>query len=293
MPDDENVLEPPETPPGDPASPEPEKQPAPVAAPSFSAADVENIVSGVITKLQPKKPETTYDAPVGPDPLKLQQEIDELENQMEQAVQDGKPTRALQKARDAKMLQKYDAEYVQPLRAQGSQSINDLVLNQVGADPKLGDIFKTYKDEVMAILTPGMKQGQPLRLEWVKEAINMVAGRHLDEINERVYEQRTRAAKLDNPTALPGSTNGRARAQVQEKEPTTVREAYGDRADEAFRFKRAKGHNEDSFAQRLGFQNFKDMVAKDRELTSNPSLGLDSSDAFYAEQRRKREHANG
>jgi hypothetical protein len=275
--DDPNAI--PDDPPGDPtADPtlDPDKKPDPVvAAPTFSATDVRNIMREVVGEFQPKRIEPTFDGPVGPDPVKLQAEIDEIDNQIDQAAQDGKPTRALLKARDAKVFQKYDTEYVQPLRSQGSQSINDLVLNQIASDPKLGEIFSTYKDEVMTILTPGIKQGQALRLDWVREATRMVAGRHLDEINEKVYEQRTRAAKLDSPTAMPGSTNGRARATTQDKEPTTVREAYGDHADEAFRFKSNKGQTPDTFSRSLGFSSFKEMVTKDRELTNNPHLGLD------------------
>ena len=278
MPDDENVLTPPETPPGEPDG-SPETPPKVETAPTFTREQVSDLVResvrGVMTELTPKRSDPIADGPTGPNPAELQTRIDDLENQIDSAVQEGKSTRQLQKARDDLMLKKFDAEYVQPLRSQGSQSINDLVLNQIASDPKLGEIFTTYRQEVLDLLAPGIKQGQALRLDWVKDAVRLIGGRHLEELQDRDYERRTRQSKLDNPTPVPGSTNGRQRNASAEKQPETVREMFGDRADEAFRFKRNKGQDEDAFARRLGFADKKDWFTKDRELSNNPTLGLD------------------
>jgi hypothetical protein len=277
MPDDE-TLSPPETPPGEPdGTAEPEKKVE--VAPTFTREQVGDLVResvrSVVTELTPKRSEPMADGPTGPNPAELQVKIDDIDNQIDQAASDGKPTRALLKARDDLVFKKYDAEYVQPLRQQGSQSINDLVLNQIGSDPEIGEIFTTYRDEVMTILTPGIKQGQPLRLDWVKEATRMVAGRHLREINDRDFERRTRKAKDDSPTPLPGGTNGRVRNAGADKKPETLREVYGERAEEGFRGKRNKGVTEDGFARTLGYTDFKTMRDKDAELSNNPTLGLD------------------
>lgn len=282
MPDEDVTLEIPDSPPGEP-SVEPEKKdtPAPIALTGEQLRDiVRESTSSAISALTPKTPPKTLDvdAPSGPSPAELQTKIDSIDSEIDLAAESGdrSKVRALTRQRDELRDQKFDIERVQPLRSQGSQAINDLVLNQIATDPELGEIFSTYREEVMNALSVGIRQGQALRLDWVKEATRMVAGRHLKEITDRDYEARTRKAKEGSPTPLPGSSNGRSlKTPDTNKLPETIREQFGDRADEAFRFKSGKGHTPDSFARVMGFKDRNEWFAKDRELTENRTLGLD------------------
>lgn len=276
---EEDVTKPPDTPPGEPGT-EADKKPDATAAPAVSLTReqltdlVRESVSSVITGLTPKTP-VVASTPTGPDPTVLRTEVNTLDAQIDQAVQEGKPIAALQRKRDELRDQIFEAEHVTPLRTQGSEAINDVVLAQMRNDPDLGDLFKQYEPEIRETLLKGLRAGTPLRMEWVRECTNMVIGRHLPEIRQRDKDATLRASKLDTPTPVPGSTNGRTMKQGQEKLPETIREQFGDRAAEAFRFKERKGHTPESFARTLGFANREEWFKRDRELADNPTLGLD------------------
>ncbi len=276
MPEDD-VTKPPVDPPGDPGNDppvDPPKDPPSPPEATFKSVDVQNIVRNVISELTPKAPIVAA-APAGPDPTELRGQINTLDTQIDQAVQEGKPIAALQRKRDELRDQIFEVEHVTPLRTQGAEAINGVVLTQMKADPELGDLFKEYETEVREVLIKGLRPGQTIMLDWVKDATRMVAGRHLTEIRARDKDATLRQQKLDTQPPLPGASNGRTMKQGQEKLPETIIEQFGDRAAESFRSKERKGYTADTFARTQGFQNREEWFKRDRELADNPTLGLD------------------
>ncbi len=276
MPEDD-VTKPPVDPPGDPGkdSPvDPPKDPPSPPEATFKSVDVEKIVSNVINGLTPKPPVVAA-APAGPDPAELRTQVSTLDTQIDQAVQEGKPIAALQRKRDELRDQIFEVEHVTPLRTEGAEAINGIVLTQMKADSELGDLFKEYETEIRGVLIKSLRPGQTIMLDWVKDATRMVAGRHLTEIRARDKDATLRQQKLDTQAPLPGASNGRTMKQGQEKLPDTIIEQFGDRAAESFRSKERKGYTIDTFARTQGFANGKAWFERDRELSADPHLGLD------------------
>jgi hypothetical protein len=278
MADDPTVI--PETPPGEPevTTETTEKVETKSDAPVFTAEQtskmVGDAVEGAFNKVFPKKPaDTISDAPTGPSPAELQAQIDQLDAKIDLAVQEGQPVRELNKQRDQLRDQKFDIERVQPLRSQGSNGINELVLDNLRMkDP----LFDKYEDEFRALVGPSIKQGQVLTLKIAQEALALIKGRHMDEILASDREAEVRKKKNDTDANLPGVTSGR-RIATEPKSPDTIKERFGDRADEAFRSKANKGMDADAFARRLGYKDKADWFKKDDELSKDTdgSFGLD------------------
>lgn len=291
MPDD--VIQPPDTPPGEPtassepvaSSPAPEKAAAPIFTAEqisqLGAAMAKGIVSAVPPPPAPVEAPPVAIAPPGPSSAELQVNIDQLDAQIDQAVQEGKPIRMLVSQRDQLRDQKFDLERVQPLRLAGANAINELNLDRVRTQDKY---FRRYEKEIMTILRPLITNGQALTKEMVDQAVIHVKGRHAEEVADMILEERTRQARLGEEPPMPGSTNGRSRAQ-QPRTPDTIRERFGIGGEEAFRAKLNKGYTEDSFARRLGHKDKADWFAKDDEMSSPDfNIGLDS----YWDSREKR-----
>lgn len=279
-----DLNNPPIDPPDDPgAADDQAKPPEKPAAPTFSLADTTRMVAeGVkvaIKELTPSSPVTdSADAPTGPSPAELQQQIEDIDAKIDLAVSEGAEPSAVRKLnnqRDRLRDAKFDTEHVAPLRAQGSAGINELVIRQMETDPDTGEHFREYKTEIMTLLRPAIKAGQVLRLEVVQEATNLVLGRHMKEIRERDREATIRQDKDKRGAEMPGGTNGRARAN-EPKGAETVKDLFGDRADEAFRMKRNKGMDENAFAQRLGYKDKAEWFQKTRDMDNGDrSCGLD------------------
>ena len=271
-------------PPGEPGTEEtkPPEETKPAASASLSADQVTDLVGRTVsaTVKELSKPiEVKHnllpDAPSGPSVTELNKQIDDLENQIDLAVQDNKPVKNLMRARDQLRDQVFDQERVAPLRAQGSLAVNEVVIDRIKSDPELGEIFTEYEREVMDLLTPSIKAGQVMRLDVIKDATRLIAGRHLGDIRARDKETEIRRKKNEETAPMPGGSNSRTLSALREKQPESIKEVFGERAEEAFRFKRNKGMDEDAFAKRLGFKDKKDWYKKDVELSNNPTLGLD------------------
>lgn len=299
MPDDiENVDSPPETPPGDPslesesvesASPSAPKEragasspatPATPPPPVFTPDQIRDLASGIsqgITQgFKPAEQTQRYEAapPAGPSVADLQSQIQTLDEQIDLAVQEGKPIVALQRQRDSLRDQKFEVERLVPLRVQGANSINSLTIDAVRRDDPY---FVKYEKEIMALLGPSMQQGQALTVEIVREALSLIKGRHINEILNDDRAEATRKSKLESQAPLPSATTGRSRQTAQPKTPDTIKDRFGAPGDEAFNVKRGKGYTEDTFARRLGYKDKADWFARDDEMSSpNFNLGLDS-----------------
>ncbi len=251
-------------------------------APSFTAEQVGQVLEQGIERafqrvLKPQAPavSTIADTPLGPSVGELDSQIVSLNSEIDQAVANGGNVSALLTKRDHLRDQKFEIERVAPLRMQGGQSINEVVLDSIArSDP----YFTKYKDEVMALIAPAIKQGTVLRLEMVKEATNLVKGRHTDEILATDREEIVRRGKIQ-PADMPGSVSGRslsAAGAVAAKE--SVLEIFGDRAEAAFQSKRDKGIDEEAFARRLGYKDKREWFAKTREQDAGDhSFGLDKT----------------
>lgn len=295
MPDDiDNVETPPDTPPGDPSldadSPEPsvpkekagatpQAPAAPQPAPLFTSDQIRDLADGIsrgITSgFKPADQPQRYEAapPAGPTVNDLQGQIQQLDEQIDLAVQEGKPIVALQRQRDNLRDQKFEVERLVPLRVQGANSINSLTLENVRRDDPY---FAKYEREIMALLGPSMQQGQALTVEIVREALSLVKGRHINEILNDQREEETRKSKLESQAPLPSSTTGR-RQIAAAKTADTIRDRFGLTGEEAFNAKRNKGYTEDTFARRLGFKDKADWFARDDEMSSRDfNIGLDS-----------------
>lgn len=294
MPDDELELSPPDEPPGapddspeqdepdTPAPSEPKTPPTekPPSSPTitFGADAIRDLANGIVTGLKdglsPKtQPSYTATPPAGPTVAELDSKIKELSDQIDLAVQEAKPIGALISQRDQLRDKKFELEHVVPVRTQGANSINALTIDSARKSDKY---FVKYEREIMDLLGPAMQQGQLLTPEIVENAVSYIKGKHFQEIYADEREAETRRAKLGTAAPLPGATNGRART-ASPKPPETIRERFGANAEEAFSSKRAKGYTEDSFAQRLGFQNKADWFAQDEAASkSNGQVPLDS-----------------
>lgn len=293
MPDDELELSPPDDPPGepdDPVEPSPaepaeptEKPPSPTPPPAsptitFGADAISALTNGIVNGLRDglnPKTEPNYAAtpPTGPNSAELDNQIRELGEQIDLAVQEAKPIGALISKRDSLRDQKFELERVAPIRTQGANSINALTIDGARKSDKY---FVKYEKEIMGLLGPAMQQGQLLTPEIVSNAVSYVKGKHFDEIYADEREAETRKTKLATAAPLPGATNGRARA-AGPRPAETVRERFGVNAEEAFSSKRAKGYTEDSYAQRLGYKNKQDWFAQDEAMSkSNGLVPLDS-----------------
>ncbi len=274
----EEIETPPETPPGEPGTETTEKvevKPAPAQfTAEQTAAMVGDAVEKAYSKVFPaKQTDITPDAPTGPSPVELQAKIDDLDNQIDLAVQEGKSVRELNRARDALRDQKFDVERVAPLRAQGSQGINSLIISNLrDKEP----YFAKYEDEFNKLIGPSLKAGQVLTMEVALEGFRLIKGRHIDEIVAAEKDADIRKKKIETDANLPGGSSGRTVATAP-KSPDTIRERFGDRADEAFRSKKNKGMDEDAFARRMGYANKAEWFKKDDELSKDTdgSFGLD------------------
>jgi len=258
-----------------PAKPAPTPQPQPIVA-SFSREQIgdlaASISAGIVNGFKPAEPTPAASLPTGPTGSEIDAKIQEIDDQIDTAQQEGKGIAALLRARDALRDQKFENERVAPLRVQGANSINTLTIDAIErTDPYL----TKYKKEVMALLGPAIQQGQVLNLEIVSNALKFVKANHLDEIFEDRQQETARKAKLATAAPMPGATNGRVRAAAP-RTPATIKERFGVPADEAFKHKRAK-YDEDTFARRLGFKDKADWFARDDEMSSPDfNIGLDS-----------------
>jgi hypothetical protein len=298
MPPDEveNLETPPDNPPGDPSleSQASESQslsgpkepagstPATSATPPpplFTPDQIRDLANGISQGItQGFKPTESpkYEAtpPTGPTPAELQTQIQQLDEQIDLAVQEGKPIVALQRQRDHLRDQKFEVERLVPLRVQGANSINSLTIDAVRRDDPY---FARYEKEIMDLLGTSMRQGQALTVEIVREALSLIKGRHINEILNDDRAEATRKSKLEAQAPLPSSTTGRQRAAVKAATPDTIKERFGVTGDEAFNVKRGKGYTEDTFARRMGFKDKADWFARDDEMSSpNFNIGLDS-----------------
>jgi len=257
----------------------PVSQPTPPPA-SFTSEQIRDLgaafAAGLTNNLKPQTQDTpapTASLPSGPTPAELQAQIDQIEQQIDLAVEESKPIRELQRQRDQIRDRKFELEHVAPLRIQGANSINSLVLANLRRDDPY---FRKYEREVMGLLGPIIQSGQALTEESAREAMNLVRGRHQDEIFNDMRNEQTRKEKLEQTAPTPGAITGR-RQTVQPRTPDTIRERFGVNAEEAMSSKRAKGYNEDLFARRLGFRDKADWFAKDDAMSSPEfNIGLDS-----------------
>jgi len=299
MPDDElDPNQPPDEPPGAPElNPTPEPAPARAsganppaaatpAAPSpssvFSDEQIGKLASGIssglLNGLRPPAPTgpATYQPPPGPTPDELQARVNQLDEQIDLAVTEGKPIGALISQRDKFRDQLVDINLVRPIRQQGSIAVNRLTLANAKRDH--ADLFRLYERELMQLLNPSLEQGFMLTDEIVNEACNLVAGRHQKELFQLDREAEIRQQKLAAASPQPGATSGRARS-IQSQSPQTIEARFGAPAEAAMQTKRAKGIDEDQMARRLGYKNKAEWFAKDDELSrpENAGLGLDSA----------------
>lgn len=276
----DDIETPPETPPGSPDATETKeevkvetKPDAPVFTAEQTKGMIRDAVSGAFKEVFPTKAaDSTPDLPTGPTAAELQAKIDDLDNQIDLAVQEGKPVRELNRARDALRDNKFDIERVQPLRAQGSQGINSLIISNLrDKEP----YFAKYEDEFNKLIGPSLKAGQVLTMEVAQEGFRLIKGRHIDEIIAAEKEADIRKEKIKADANLPGSTGGR-QMSTQPKSPDTIKERFGDRADEAFRSKLNKGMDAELFARKLGYKDKAEWFKRDDELSQNDgSFGLD------------------
>ena len=162
--------------------------------------------------------------------------------------------------------------------AEGVAAIGELAEAAVANDP----VYGKYKAEVraeMAKLRQNFPQAVITASHW-KEAVNVIAGRHRDDLINEAKESALRASR-EAPQDTPVGSAGRG-ATSSSAEPATLHEAFGDGFTKIFNDKARAfgGRSEEEEVRRMGYRGglkeyFKERREMEAYAAEHPSLGLD------------------
>lgn len=186
-------------------------------AASIAKGVAESIKAARAQDAPTQAPVTAAISPAAPAPLPQMVSDDEIDA----AIEAGDKAKVRELRQRQRLAQ--DAHRRRELEttlAPGLAAINQLSESEVKADP----YFKKYEKEVRQLISE-VPNGQIVTAQMWREALNMVKGRHADEIAEEKYEERVRQQR--EAAAAPAPAGRAPLAAPEEKELETLTEAFG------------------------------------------------------------------
>lgn len=186
-----------------------------------------------------------------PQAMPEEKEIPEVtEEEWEEAEGDPKATRRLlrqERARDAQIQRRELAQ----VRDTGFNAISGLVRDKLESKK----YYKEYKVEVDALVEQLPPQAR-LDPKVLDACYNQVVAVHVDDIEKKIRQEAGRKTALGTQPNTPGSRSGR---QVRRTDPDDDDFDLDSDTEEGLE---VLGHDRDSFAKSLGYQNWKDYIKK-------------------------------